>query len=397
MANGFSDEVIRVSGEDLRQLRDRIDAIDDEILRLLVQRASVVQQVGHVKQQSGAPVFRPEREVSILERLCAANRAQGGALPDASIAAIFIEIISGCRALEHVVRVAYLGPAGTYSEQAVRMLFGHRVEGLACASLDEALRMAETGLADIALLPVENSIEGTVGRTLDLLLATPLEICAEVSIPIHHCLLQKNGDKSQIRQVVAHAQALAQCQGWLDRNLPGITQLAVASNGHAAKMAAEDAGLAAIAGQTAATLYGLSSIAERIEDDPSNRTRFAALGRFSPGRCGVDQTSLILSVPDKAGAMLSLIEPLARHGVSMKRFESRPARNLGGGAWQYFFYIDLLGHKTDAAVALALAEIQKSAGMFKMLGSYPRFEKLSSVSGPTSGLPVEPPSLPLSN
>ncbi len=380
-----------MSGEDLRSLRDRIDAIDEDIVRLLVQRAAVVQQVGHVKQQSGAPVFRPEREVSILERLCAANRAQGGGLPDASIAAIFIEIISGCRALEHVLKVAYLGPAGTYSEQAVRQLFGHRVEGLACASLDEALRMAETGLADVALLPVENSIEGTVGRTLDLLLSTSLEVCAEVSIPIHHSLLHKHGDKTQVRQVVAHAQALAQCQGWLDRNLPGIAQLAVASNGHAAKMAADDTGLAAIAGQAAGALYGLSPIAERIEDDPSNRTRFAALGRFSPGRCGVDQTSLILSVPDKAGAMLSLIEPLSRHGVSMKRFESRPARNLGGSAWQYYFYIDLVGHKTDTPVALALAEIQKTAGMFKMLGSYPLFEKLSSASHSPVGLPMSQP------
>jgi chorismate mutase/prephenate dehydratase len=211
--------------------------------------------------------------------------------------------------------------------------------------------------------------------------------------------LHKNGNKSEVHQVVAHAQALAQCQGWLDRNLPGVAQLAVASNGHAAKMAAEDAGLAAIAGQAAASLYGLQPIADRIEDDPSNRTRFAALGRFSPGRCGVDQTSLILSVPDKAGAMLSLIEPLSRHGVSMKRFESRPARNLGGTAWQYFFYIDLVGHKTDTAVALALAEIQTTAGMFKMLGSYPLFEKLSSSSVSPRRMPLDmtstsPQSLP---
>nr|UOZ97068.1 P-protein [Cupriavidus sp.] len=366
------------SGDNLRPLRDRIDAIDDEIVRLLVQRAEVVKQVGQAKQLSGAPVYRPEREVSILERLCALNRAEGGALPDTAIAAIFVEIISGCRALEHVLKVSYLGPVGTYSEQAVRALFGHQVEAIACASLDEALRKAETGLADLALLPVENSIEGTVGRTLDLLLSTPLEICAEVSVPIHHCLLHKTGDLQQVRQVVAHAQALAQCQGWLDRNLPGAARVAVASNGHAAQMAAEDPSLGAIAGQAAAGLYGLTVLAERIEDDPSNRTRFAALGRFSPVGCGLDQTSLILSVPDKAGAMLSLIEPLARHGVSMKRFESRPARNLGGGAWQYFFYVDLVGHKTHSSVALALAEIQKTAGMYKLLGSYPLFEKLSA-------------------
>jgi chorismate mutase/prephenate dehydratase len=364
--------------EQLKSFRDQIDAYDDEIIKLMVKRAGVVQAVGREKHKVGAAVFRPEREVDIIERMCASNKALGGPLPDQSIAAIWLEIISGCRALERVMKVSYLGPTGTYSEQAVRTLFGHQVEMLPCQSLDEALRKAETGLADIALLPVENSIEGTVGRTLDLLISTSLSISAEVAIPIHHSLLHASGTKDKVKRVVAHSQALAQCQRWLDTNMPGVETVAVASNGHAAEMAANDPTLACIAGQTAAAHYALRSIADRIEDDPSNRTRFAALGAFEPEGCGVDQTSLILSVPDKAGAMLSLIEPLARHGVSMKRFESRPARQLGGEAWQYFFFIDLVGHRKDSNVALALAEIQKTAGMFKLLGSYPLFDKLTA-------------------
>ncbi|MFZ9763804.1 MAG: prephenate dehydratase [Burkholderiaceae bacterium] len=373
--------------EQLKGFRDRIDALDDEIIKLLVERAGVVQEVGRNKHKVGAAVFRPEREVAIIERMCESNKALGGPLPDQSIAAIWLEIISGCRALERVMRVSYLGPAGTYSEQAVRTLFGHRVEFFPCASLDEALSLAEKGSTDCALLPIENSIEGTVGRSLDLLLNTSLQISAEVSIPIHHSLLHKTGEAKQVKQIAAHAQALAQCQRWLDAHMPDVPRVPVASNGHAAELAAKDPSVAAIAGQTAAQHYGLSALAERIEDDPSNRTRFAALGNFQPDGCGVDQTSLILSVPDKAGAMLSLIEPLARHGVSMKRFESRPARQLGAGknGWEYFFYVDLVGHKTDPQVALALAEIQSKAGLFKLLGSYPLFEKLTAPAMPSAG------------
>lgn len=367
--------------EQLQAFRDQIDAYDDQIIPLLVARSRVVQQVGLNKHKVGAPVFRPEREVAIIERMCEANRALGGPLPDQSIAAIWLEVISGCRALERVMRVAYLGPAGTYSEQAVRTLFGHRVDGMPCASLDEAVALAERGDADAALLPVENSIEGTVGRTLDLFLQTPLKISAEVSIPIHHGLLSRAPDRSSIRRVVAHAQALAQCQRWLRDHLPGVEQVAVSSNGEAARMASEDPSLAAIAGQTAAQHYGLRTLADRIEDDPSNRTRFAAIGHFSPEGCGVDQTSLILSVPDQAGAMLSLIEPMARHGVSMKRFESRPARQRSSAdGWEYFFYVDLVGHQSDPAVALALAEIRARASYFKLLGSYPLFDRLTVPS-----------------
>lgn len=361
-----------MSSEDLQQLRQKIDAVDDQMMQLLIQRAALVQEVGHVKQQTNAPVFRPEREVSIIERMIAANTS---ALSPSTIATIWLEIISGCRALERVMRVSYLGPAGTYSEQAVRTLFGHRVELVPCVTLDEAIREAEAGSVDCALLPVENSTEGTVGRTLDIFLRTPLKISAEISLPIHHSLLQKDGDRSAIKSIAAHPQALAQCHRWLDENFPGATRMPVASNGHAAELASKDGSIAAIAGQLAAQHYGLQSVAERIEDDPNNRTRFAAVGEFTPQACGVDQTSLILSVPDKAGAVVSLIEPFARHGVSMKRFESRPARQ---GAWEYYFYVDLVGHRNDSNVALALAEIRERAAFFKDLGSYPLFDRLTA-------------------
>ncbi len=358
--------------EELQGFRNQIDALDDQLIQLLAKRAGLVQEVGRRKHLVNAPVFRPEREVAIIERMVAANP---GPLSPKSVATIWLEIISGCRALEREMRVSYLGPAGTYSEQAVRVLFGHRVEMVPCATMDEAIREAETGSVDCALLPVENSTEGTVGRTLDILLRTPLKISAEVSLPIHHSLLQKNGDRAAIRSIAAHPQALAQCQHWLDQHFAGVARLPVSSNGHAAEMASKDPSVAAIAGQLAAQHYGLQSVAERIEDDPNNRTRFAAIGDFTPEACGVDQTSLILSVPDRAGAMVSLIEPLARHGVSMKRFESRPARQ---GAWEYYFYVDLVGHRNDSNVALALAEIRERAAFFKDLGSYPLFDRLTT-------------------
>lgn len=358
--------------EELQAFRDKIDAIDDKLIALLSERAGYVQEVGRRKHLVGAPVFRPEREVAIIERMVKANR---GPLADQSVATIWLEIISGCRALERVMRVSYLGPAGTYSEQAVRVLFGHRVEMVPCATLDEAAREAEAGSVDCALLPVENSSEGTVGRTLDILLRTPLKISAEMSLPIHHNLLNQDGNRTSVKTIAAHPQALGQCQRWLDEHFPGVVRTPVASNGHAAEMASNDGSIAAIAGSLAAEHYQLKMVAERIEDDPNNRTRFAAVGDFTPDACGVDQTSLILSVPDRAGAMVSLIEPLARHGVSMKRFESRPSRQ---GAWEYYFYVDLVGHRSDAKVALALAEIRKQAAFFKDLGSYPLFDRLTT-------------------
>jgi chorismate mutase/prephenate dehydratase len=349
----------------LKPLREQIDAIDKQILDLLGQRARVAQSVGHVKAETNAPVFRPEREAQVLRSVAERNP---GPLPDGDVQTIFREIMSACRALEKRVTVAFLGPAGTFSEQAVFQQFGHAVEGLPCASFDEVFRATEAGSADFGVVAVENSSEGAVNRTLDLLLQTSLSISGEVSIAVHHNLMTASGKMDGVKRICAHSQALAQCQDWLNRHLPGIERQAVASNGEAARLASEDSATAAIAGDAAGVQYGLQVVSAHIQDDPHNRTRFAVIGRQQTLPSGRDQTSLVLSVPNKAGAVYNLLAPLAKHGVSMTRFESRPART---GTWEYYFYVDIEGHANDDKVAKALAELKDNAAFFKVLGSYP--------------------------
>ena len=264
--------------------------------------------------------------------------------------------------------VAYLGPAGTFSEQAVYQQFGHAVEGLPCASIDEVFRAAEAGTADFGVVPVENSSEGAINRTLDLMLQTTLSISGELSIAVHHSLMSKSGSMDGVTRICAHSQALAQCQVWLNQNYPNIERHAVASNGEAARIASEDPSAAAIAGEIAGQRYALGVVKAHIQDDPHNRTRFAVVGRMQPSPCGRDQTSLVLAVPNRAGAVYQLLAPLATHGVSMTRFESRPARS---GQWEYYFYIDVVGHPDSPNVALALDELRKACGFFKILGTYP--------------------------
>jgi chorismate mutase/prephenate dehydratase len=277
--------------------------------------------------------------------------------------------MSACRALERRLRVAYLGPQGTFSEMALLAHFGHGVEAVACPSIDEVFRSTEAGNTDFGVVPVENSTEGAVNRSLDLMLQTPLSILGETAVDVRHNLMTRSGTRQGVTRVCAHPQALAQCAGWLDRNLPGVERVPVSSNAEGARLASLDDKVAGIAAETAAALYGLTIADAGIQDDPSNRTRFLIVGRYRCGASGADQTSLILSVPDRAGAVHALIEPLARHGVSMKRFESRPARQ---GSWEYYFYIDLIGHQDDPPLAAALAEIRAHAAFFKVLGSYPR-------------------------
>jgi chorismate mutase/prephenate dehydratase len=354
-----------MSDDKLKPLREKIDAIDTQMLDLLNARARLAQEVGHAKAQSNAPVFRPEREAQILRSVAERNP---GPLAAGDVQTIFREIISACRALEKRLTVAYLGPAGTFSEQAVYQQFGHAVEGLPCASIDEVFRAAEAGTAEFGVVPVENSSEGAVSRTLDLLLQTTLTISGELSIPVHHSLMTKSGTMDGVRRICAHSQALAQCQSWLNQNYPGIERQAVASNGEAARLAGEDAGTAAIAGEIAGQRYNLQVVKAHIQDDPHNRTRFAVVGCLGTGPSGRDQTSLVLSVPNKAGAVYNLLAPLAVHGVSMTRFESRPARM---GTWEYYFYVDVEGHAQDGKVAAALAELKNNAAFFKLLGSYP--------------------------
>jgi chorismate mutase/prephenate dehydratase len=351
--------------EKLKPLREKIDAIDAQILELLNQRAYVAQQVGHVKAETNAPVFRPEREAQVLRSVGERNP---GPLADADVRTIFREVMSACRALEKRVSVAYLGPAGTFSEQAVYQQFGRAVDGVPCASIDEVFRATEAGTAEFGVVPVENSSEGVVNRTLDLLLQTTLTISGEVSIHVHHSLMTGSGTMNDVRTICAHSQALAQCQVWLNQNYPHIERMAVASNGEAARMAGDDTHVAAIASEIAGRKYNLQVVKAHIQDDPHNRTRFAVIGRLQTLPSGRDQTSLVLSVPNKAGAVYNLLAPLARHGVSMTRFESRPARM---GTWEYYFYVDVEGHLKDDKVADALKELKDNAAFFKVLGSYP--------------------------
>ena len=349
----------------LKPLREQIDAIDAQILDLLSRRGRLAQEVGHVKAETDAPVFRPEREAQVLRGVAERN---GGPLNSHDLQTIFREVMSACRALEKRVTVAYLGPAGTFSEQAVYQQFGRAVEGLPCASIDEVFRATEAGSADFGVVPVENSSEGAVNRTLDLMLATTTVISGEVSIPVHHSLMSKNGGMDGVTLICAHSQALAQCQVWLNLHYPNIERRAVASNAEAALQASRDPALAAIASDMAGEQYGLGVVQAHIQDDPHNRTRFVVIGQHATTPSGKDRTSLVLAVPNRAGAVYNLLAPLAKHGVSMSRFESRPART---GAWEYYFYVDIEGHRQDPAVASALAELQDNAAFFKLLGSYP--------------------------
>ena len=349
----------------LKPLREQIDAIDVQILDLLSRRARLAQDVGHVKAETNAPVFRPEREAQVLRGVADRNP---GPLKDPEIQTIFREIMSACRSLERRVTVAYLGPAGTFSEQAVYQQFGRAVEGLPCVSIDEVFRATEAGTADFGVVPVENSSEGAINRTLDLMLGTTTVISGEVAIAVHHSLMTATGNMDGVTVVCAHSQALAQCQVYLNQHYPHLERRAVASNAEAAIMASKDPSIAAIASEMAGQQYGLAVVAGHIQDDPHNRTRFAVIGQLHTSPSGRDQTSLVLAVPNKAAAVYNLLAPLSTHGVSMTRFESRPARI---GTWEYYFYVDIEGHEQDPAVARALDELKDNAAFFKVLGSYP--------------------------
>ncbi len=348
--------------EELDKIRAQIDAIDDRVLDLLNERAQLAQQIGHLKN---GIAYRPAREAQVLRRLERRNR---GPLSAAAIAGVYTEVMSACRALEDGIKVAYLGPAGTYSEEAARKQFGSQATLIPCASIDEVFREVEAGQAGYGVVPIENSTEGSIGRTHDLLLATPLKLCGEILLPIHHCLMSMSGNQQRIKSIVSHGQSLAQCHEWLNHNSAGVKRLPVVSNAEAARIASEDAGTAAIAGSAAASLYGLKIIASNIEDEPQNTTRFLVIAPHDADRSGKDKTSLILSTRNVPGAIHELLTPLAQHGVSMSRLESRPSR---AERWQYVFFVDLEGHQHDSNVAQALDELAAKAAFMKNLGSYP--------------------------
>ncbi|MDO8412628.1 MAG: prephenate dehydratase [Gallionellaceae bacterium] len=349
--------------KELKQYRAQIDHIDDDLLKLFNQRAALAQQIGHLKGED--VVLRPEREAQVLQRMVSNNP---GPLPKHSVSALFTEIMSHCRALEAPLTVAYLGPAGTFSEAAVIQRFGQAGKEIACASIDEVFRAVESGAANYGMVPVENSTEGAVGRTLDLLLQSPLKVCGEVLLTVHQCLLSQASDIGGVQRVYSHPQSFGQCQGWLNTHLPKAERVGVASNAEAAMLAAQQPLTAAIAGKIAAQHYAVPVRAENIEDDPRNTTRFLVIGNQDVAPSGKDKTSLVMSAPNRPGAVHDLLLPLAQQGVSMTKLESRPAR---AGLWEYVFFVDIEGHQSDIKVAAALAELKQAAAFMKILGSYP--------------------------
>lgn len=354
----------------LEDIRRRIDAVDAQIHALINERARLAQTVGISKHADGHTVdfYRPEREAQVLRMALERNE---GPLRDEEIVRLFREIMSACLAQQEPLKVGFLGPEGTFTQNAVLKHFGHSVRALALASIEEVFHEVEAGTADFGVVPIENSTEGTVNHTLDRLVTSPLKICGEVELRIHQFLMGRMNDLARIERVCTHQQSLAQCRGWLDEHLPDVERMPVASNAEAARRARDERGTAAIAGDTAAEVYGLKILAAQIEDRQDNTTRFLVLGRrfFEPS--GADRTTLLVSIShtDAPGALYRLLEPLARHGISMTRIESRPSHRR---KWDYVFFIDIEGHIREARIAKAIAALEKRASLCRVLGSYPR-------------------------
>ncbi|MDX1605690.1 MAG: prephenate dehydratase [Candidatus Competibacterales bacterium] len=351
----------------LQALRARIDALDAELQRLLSERAECALEVARIKQDGGdRPLFyRPEREAQILRRVRERNQ---GPLSNRTLLRLFREIIGACLALEQTLTVAYLGPAGTFTQAAVLAHFGHAVRTTPLPAIDDVFREVEAEAADFGVVPVENSTEGVVGHTLDRLVHSSLCICGEILLPIHQQLLSRAAGLKEIERIYAHQQSLAQCREWLDANLTQVERIPVASNGEAARLAAKDSSSAAIAGRIAAELNELSVLAANIEDDPENATRFLVLGRQPVDPSGHDKTTLLVAAPNRPGLLHRLLAPIADNGVNMTRIESRPSRRA---RWDYLFFIDLEGHAEDPAVARTLRELERIADFCRVLGAYP--------------------------
>lgn len=351
----------------LSEVRQRIDSIDLQIQGLIADRAKMAQQVGKAKGPLKAAIdyYRPEREAQVLRKVLDRN---SGPLADEVLVRLFREIMSACLAQQEPLKVGFLGPEGTFSQQAMFKHFGHSAHGLPLASIEEVFEEVEAGNADFGVVPVENSGQGTIQSTLDMFLTSGIKICGEVELRVHQHLLSRLGQLDQIERVYSHPQSLAQCKAWLRQHLPKAEKIPVASNAEAARRARSADDAAAIAGESAGHVYGLKVVAGPIEDRQDNTTRFLVLGRelFSP--CGHDRTSLLVYVNDEPGALYNVLSPFAKYGVSMNRIESRPAHT---GRWQYAFFIDVNGHVADDKVGRALSELGKYAAMVKVLGSYP--------------------------
>lgn len=354
--------------DSLSDLRNQIDDIDQEILSLINRRARLAIDVAKIKTAAGESscFYRPDREAIVLLKIKQSNK---GPLADESVAHIFRELMSACLALEKPLNVAFLGPEGTFTQQAAFKHFGHAINAQPLPAIDEIFRAVESEACQFGVVPVENSTEGVITHTLDSFLNSSLLICGEVELRIHHNLLSKCSDITKINEVFSHQQSLAQCREWLDRYLPRVKRADVSSNAEAARLAASKNHSAAIAGEVAAELYELDILERNIEDEPDNTTRFLVIGKQNIGCSENDKTTLIVSTGNQPGALHSMLEPFAEHDVSMTKIESRPSRK---GMWDYVFFIDIEGHQDDHHVSEALTTLEKKVSMLKVLGSYPR-------------------------
>lgn len=352
---------------DLATLRARIDATDDELLRLLNQRASLVREVAALKERQNVPFYVPSRERQIVERLGARNE---GPFPTSALQPVFQEIMSACLTLEKVLRIAYLGPEATFTHMAVKRQFGLSARGLPVGTIASVFDEVERGHADFGVVPVENSAEGVVNHTLDTFVESDLKISAEIVLEISHCLLARPGlEPAQVERVYSHPQALAQCRRWLAANLARATVIEAPSTAEAARLAREDARGAAIASELAARLYDLSVLRQRLEDVAQNVTRFLVLGKRQAEPTGRDKTSVLLAIKDEPGILFRVLRPVAESGVNLTKIESRPSRRR---PWEYVFFMDLDGHQQEPRLAAALEAVSKSCESVKVLGSYPR-------------------------
>ncbi len=367
--------------KDLKQLRTEIDSLDRQIQTLLNQRAQCAQEVAEVKRAEAKAdeevlFYRPEREAAVLRNVMQRNN---GPLSNEEMARLFREIMSACLALEQPMKIAFLGPEGTFTQAAALKHFGHSVKTVPFSTIDEVFREVDADACHYGVVPVENSTEGVISHTLDMLIESPLKICGEVSLRIHHYLMSQGESLTEIKKIYSHQQSLAQCREWLDSRLPGIERIPVNSNAEAARLASIEAGAAAIASDAAAEIYHLNLLAEKIEDEPDNTTRFIILGKqdvtATPASdeaeyaLDFDKTSIMVTSVNKPGALHRLLKPIAENSLSMTRIESRPSRR---GLWQYLFFIDIDGHILHPAVARAMAEIEQEASVMKILGSYPK-------------------------
>ncbi len=352
----------------LSELRAQIDTVDQQILQLINQRASLAEQVAKTKIASGEEscFYRPDREAQVLRRI---QNLNPGPLSNDTAAHFFRELMSACLALEKPLQVAFLGPEGTFTQQATFKHFGHAVQTEPVTAIEDIFQAVEEGRCQFGVVPIENSTEGVVTHTLDRFVMSSLQICGEVAIRIQHNLMANVADLGEVKEVFSHRQSLAQCRKWLDANLPGVRCTEVSSNAEAAKIAATQTGAAAIAGTMAAETYDVAILQAGIEDEPNNTTRFVIIGKLRSEPTKDDKTSLLLSTKNYSGALYTILEPFAKYGIGMTKIESRPSRQ---GLWDYLFFIDIDGHQNDDNVAHALQDLQEHVTMMKILGSYPK-------------------------